>query len=493
MDTIKITIDGKQYKVPQNSTILSAARANEVHIPTLCNLKGLDPRANCRICVVEVEGMRNLQPACATPVRDGMVIHTMSDRVINSRRMTLQLILADHAVDCHHCMRIGSSRCDSLDPEFCEMCFFCDCVRDGFCELQALAREYKVDQLPYEVEADRYQIDLSLGSVIRNPNKCVKCRRCVDICDKVQHVHNLAVIGRGNGVRIGPMMNLSMRDSDCVRCGKCVENCPTGALFMQEHKDEFVYYAHDYKTCTVMQVSDSALEKLRANLAKTAHKHNSDVSLKMLAGSLKKIGIDAIYSETEAAAVAKRQAVEILDKADFTKPVILTNSFAAKNFLTKNFAVLSDCFAFYASDQEIFAKLARDAAKDIMGAEQEQLKVFHFAANNEDGAESLEEGTADLTVNANELLRIFQRTGAEPRAQRTANLASFGVDLTAAPYEMLLGNTAWSMDGEPVCLRITVNGVRRTAYICTNLGQADTLLKELQAGSSDADIIRIIG
>lgn len=144
--------------------------------------------------MTEVDGMRNLQPACATAVREGMHIQPMSQRVVASRKTTLELILTDHAVDCHHCLCIGSSRCDSLAPELCEMCFFYDCVRDSFCELQALAREYKVDQLPYEIEADRHRLDDSLDSVIRNANKCIKCRPCVDIRDKVQHVHNLALL-----------------------------------------------------------------------------------------------------------------------------------------------------------------------------------------------------------------------------------------------------------------------------------------------------------
>lgn len=493
MDTVKIIIDEKEYQADRTATILEAAKANGVRIPTLCTLKGLDPRANCRMCVVEVDGMRNLQPTCATGVREGMVIRTMSERVVASRKMTLQLILADHAADCHHCLRIGSSRCDSLNPEFCEMCFFCDCVRDGFCELQALAREYKVDKLPYEIEADRHEIDISLGSVIRNANKCVKCRRCADICGKVQHVHNLAVIGRGNGVKIGPLMGADMQDSDCVRCGKCVEHCPTGALFMQEHKDEFVFYAHDYKTYTAMQISGAAMEKLRSNLAKTANPHSTELSMEILAGSLKKIGIDAVYSEAEAAAETKRQAADILEQADFSKPVILTNSFAAKNFLLKRYEALEDSFAFYDSVQKMFGKLAHEAARKTMDAEQEQVKVFCLASNNEDGAESLEDGVTDLTINADELLRIFQRTGAEPDARRTAPLETFGIDPEVTPYEALLADAAWSMEHEPVRLTLSIKGKERVAYLCTNLGQADDLLSRIQAGDCHADIVRIIG
>ena len=151
MENVNITINDRKLLIPTGSTILEAAAGAGIRIPTLCHLKDIDARANCRMCVVEVEKFRTFQPACATKVSEGMVVHTDTPAVRKSRKMTLELLLSRHAVDCHHCMRIGSSKCDDLDPKFCEMCFFCDCVRDGFCELQALSREYKVDKLPYEL------------------------------------------------------------------------------------------------------------------------------------------------------------------------------------------------------------------------------------------------------------------------------------------------------------------------------------------------------
>ena len=130
--------------------------------------------------------------------------------------------MAHHAVDCHHCMRIGSSSEESLDPRFCEMCFWCDCERDGFCELQALNREYHVDVLPYIQHEHDYENDDSLDSVIRNPNKCIKCRRC----------------------------------------GHCVDVCPVGAIYMKEHKDEVLYMTHSYDVNTVAQVSENIIPEM---------------------------------------------------------------------------------------------------------------------------------------------------------------------------------------------------------------------------------------
>lgn len=226
MEKVHITINDKQLTVSSEQTILQAARENGIEIPTLCNLKKIDPRANCRICLVEVDKFRVPQPACATKVSEGMVIKTNTEKLRKLRKNTLELILADHAVDCHHCLRIGSSKCDDLDKNFCEMCFFCDCVKDGFCELQALAREYKVDVLPYEINADKYVEDTSTGSVIRNANKCIKCRKCLDVCTKVQTVGALAVVGRGSEVKVEPAFGKKLIDSPCIQCGRCVEVCP---------------------------------------------------------------------------------------------------------------------------------------------------------------------------------------------------------------------------------------------------------------------------
>lgn len=241
MDMLTMTINGKEISVTPGSTILEAARENGIYIPTLCHFEGLPSHANCRMCVVEVEGMRTFQPACATKVSANMVLHTDTEAIRNVRKSVLELILADHAVDCHHCLRIGSSKCADLDPVFCEMCFWCDCPRDGFCELQTLAREYHVDVLPYAINADKYPVDNSLGSITRNPNKCIKCRRCVDVCGEVQTVHNLSAMNRGTDIMIVPEMGKPMSESSCVRCGRCASVCPTGAIYMEEHKDPMLY------------------------------------------------------------------------------------------------------------------------------------------------------------------------------------------------------------------------------------------------------------
>lgn len=469
MANVNLTIDGKALSVPAGTTILEAARTNGIHIPTLCYLKELDPRASCRMCVVEVEGARTFQHACAARVREGMVVHTDTEAVRASRKLTLELLLSNHAVDCHHCLRIGSSKCDDLDPKFCEMCFYCDCVKDGFCDLQALAREYKVDVLPFAQKHNTLPIDKS-SVIVRNPNKCVKCKRCVDVCGKVQTVHNLAASGRGCEVVIGPAYGKAMSDSDCIGCGRCVEVCPTGAIFAQEHKDELVYYAHRDGTKTAAMISADLLPELERVLKR----ESSSVRLNEIAGALKKIGVDAVYDTAELEDAARSQAETMLDEClPEGKPLILTNSFAAKAFLEKAFPDKKKSFLFYDSALAVFGRAAGDFDKR-----------FAFGAVGGDAMECEKTDCVDIAVNPRELARIMIRTGSEPNPGRTAACECLGLPKASGKYGTLLDKAQWNMKAEPEFFE--QNGLK--CVICHNLGQARAIL----SGDATFDVIRVI-
>ncbi len=469
MANVNITIDGKALSVPAGSTILEAARSNGIRIPTLCFLKELDPRASCRLCVVEVEGARTFQHACAAKVREGMVVHTDTEAVRASRKLTLQLLLSNHAVDCHHCLRIGSSKCDDLDPKFCEMCFFCDCVKDGFCDLQALAREYKVDLLPFAQKHNSLPIDQS-SVIVRNPNKCVKCRRCVDVCGAVQTVHNLAASGRGCELTIGPAFGKPMAESACIGCGRCVQVCPTGAIFAREHKDALVYYAHREGVKTAAMISADLIPELERVL----HRAPGSVTLGEIAGALKKIGVDAVFDAAEAEEAAKARAEALLDaKLSEGRPVILSGSFAAKAFLEKNFPDKKDSFLFYDSAIAVFGRAAEGFDKR-----------FAFGPIGGDAMECEKTGCVDLAVNPRELARILIRTGAEPNPKRRAECESLGLPKASGKYGKLLDKAEWKMDREP---EVFEQGGLKCA-VCHNLSEARRVL----SGEEAFDLIRVI-
>ena len=473
MANVNIIMDGRSLSVPAGTSVLEAARENGIRIPTLCFLKELDPRASCRMCVVEIEGARTFQHACATKVREGMVVHTDTEAVRESRKLTLELLLSNHAVDCHHCLRIESSRCDDLDPKFCEMCFFCDCVKDGFCELQALAREYKVDVLPFAQKHNTHPID-DTTAIVRNPNKCIKCKRCVDVCGKVQTVHNLAASGRGCEVTIGPAFGRSMAESGCVGCGRCVEVCPTGAIYAMEHKDELVYYAHRDGVKTAAMLDAAVIPELERVLKLQP----GSVTPEEIAGSLKKIGIDEVYDAADAGAAAEAEAETLLtEQLAKGHRAILTNSFAAKAFLEQNFPKRKESFVFYGSALAQFGAALRGKAD----------KLFAFTPVGNDAAETGKTHPVDIAVNPRELARIMIRTGSEPNPKRTAALKPLSVPQPSGKYGRLLEKAAWSMERDAAPERFTVGELK--CVICHNLGQARAVLESGEAW----DVIRVIG
>jgi predicted molibdopterin-dependent oxidoreductase YjgC len=202
-----IYINNKELKVRKNQTILSAAKENGIDIPTLCYHKDLTPTGNCRICVVEVEGTRTLPVACATNVWDGMRIFTNTERVRNSRKLTLELMLANHPQDCLTCEASGS------------------------CELQDLAYDYQVEVPEWGSKGTRYEADCDPNPFIRvNMNKCILCRRCVQACEEIQGRFVWGVAYRGFQEEIVAGAGTTMLEARCESCGQCVAYCPTGAL-----------------------------------------------------------------------------------------------------------------------------------------------------------------------------------------------------------------------------------------------------------------------
>ena len=465
MERVTLTINGKNVTAPKGSTILEAAESAGIRIPTLCFYKGLEPGASCGLCEVEAEGFQTPLRACAFKVREGMVIRTDTDALQAGRKLRLQKLLSRHPVDCDHCLRIGSSKYADFDPKFCETCFFCDCVREGFCELQALAHEYGIDVLPFDIVPGEAPVDATTA-VVRNPNKCIDCRRCVKVCNQVQTVNNLKAVKGSVVLASGE----TMAESACVGCGRCVQVCPTGALFAREHKDELVYYAHRDGVRTAAAVSAALLPELERVLGRKP----GSVTLGEIAGALKKIGVDAVFDLAGAEEAAAAQAEALLDeKLSAGRPVILTNSFAAKAFLEKNYPDRKDGFLFYDSALAVFGRAAGGFDRR-----------FAFGPVGGDAAECEKTRCVDIAVNARELARIMLRTGAEPHPGRRAACESLQLPSAAGSYGKLLENAVWNLEKEPEVFAL--RGLR--CAVCHNLGQARRAIE----GEERFDVIRVI-
>lgn len=469
MANVKIRINGKSVTVPEGTTILEAARKKGIYIPTLCAYEGLKPKAACRLCMVSVKGEDKEKLACAVKAADGMVITTDSDELFAKRKAIVEEMFRQHTVDCHHCMRIGSTLAKDFDPRFCKDCYFCDCVKDGFCELQQKALEFGVDVLPFEPHEHDFGVDASTGSVIRNMDKCIKCRRCVDIC-KAQGVGILGTLKTEKGQTVGAKNG--MKADGCIRCGRCVEVCPTGALYMQEHKDEVVYFAHQYGTETAAMVCSCVIDELEKLFGEK-------FEYGQLLAAVKKLGVDHVYSPAYARAQSMAQAAGLLDKNLGKKPVILTDNYAAKNFLRSHFPELEENFAFYDSREKCFG--------DYMHEHHPGAKLISVSDNNSAGAEAAETGCVDYFINARELYRIMMRTGGRPAVKRPIEVGEIAEYKKCERYAELFAAGGWYVDKPAEELVFTENGKQYKALICHNLGQVKAAVGKLDK----YDVIKI--
>lgn len=265
---IHITIDGFPLEVAENTTILEAARSLNIHIPTLCYHPDQNVKANCRICVVEVEGARLLAPACATPVTEGMVIKTNSAKVRQARRDVLELILSRHNQDCLHC------------------------DRSGICELQAVAEELHMNKgFRFPLDVRHGEKDFSSPSIVRDPSKCIICGRCEYVCSEIQTVHALAKEKRGFETLYRPPFGRNLADTVCVNCGQCVQACPTGALTIHDDTAEVWDAIDNPKQYTVAQVAPA----VRITLAEALGEEVGTVSTGRLVTAMKRLGFDAVF------------------------------------------------------------------------------------------------------------------------------------------------------------------------------------------------------
>ncbi|MCB1189767.1 MAG: [FeFe] hydrogenase, group A [Leptospiraceae bacterium] len=231
-ELIPIQIDNKTIKVPKGKSILEIAQMEGIKIPTLCHHDDLATSGICRICVVEVEGMRTLQAACSYPVYSSMTIHTHSPKVRQARKDIIELMLSNHYGQCY------------------------SCVRNQNCELQDLANEYGIDMLRFgHLEESLHKVDDSSVSVIRDMDKCILCRRCVNTCEGLQGVGVYEAIGRGSHTEIKTFLDTKMADAICINCGQCINHCPTGALHANDPRSKIWEAIEDPSKHVVIQTA----------------------------------------------------------------------------------------------------------------------------------------------------------------------------------------------------------------------------------------------
>lgn len=267
MNNVTLTIDGIQVTVPADYTVLEAAREANINIPTLCYLKDVQQIGACRMCLVEVVGGRALQAACVSPVSDGMVVRTNTEKIRKSRKTILELLLSNHNRECT------------------------SCVRSANCELQALCNEYGVKDYPYDGERSETTIDEMSPSIVRDNSKCISCRRCIATCNKVQKIGAIGVSKRGINTTVGSVFGRSLVDSPCINCGQCILACPVGALHEKESINDVWTALHDPDKYVVVQPAPA----VRVTIGEEFGLPMGTSATGKLATALHRMGFDRVF------------------------------------------------------------------------------------------------------------------------------------------------------------------------------------------------------
>lgn len=267
MSTIQIEANGKIIEAEAGEKLLYALRRAGFEVPTLCNIDGLCASGTCRICVCEVEGQRALVPACAFPVFPGMKVKTHSPRVIRARKTIIELMLSDHHDDCLLCERCGN------------------------CELQKLAQQYQVHQRAFIGEKNVFPKDESSLSIVRDPEKCILCGKCIRVCEEIQGVGAINFINRGSKTKVGAAFDMPLAESSCINCGQCVRVCPTGALTYKSHIQRVLDAIADPNKTVCVQHAPAVSVTLGEEFG---FKPGDDVAGIMHA-ALRQIGVDYVF------------------------------------------------------------------------------------------------------------------------------------------------------------------------------------------------------
>ena len=346
---VNVTIDGVRVSVEENTTIMDAAAAVGVRIPRLCYLKDINEIAACRVCLVEVDGHERLLTSCNNTVTEGMVIHTNSPRVRQARRTNVQLILSQH--DC---------RCAV-------------CVRSGNCSLQQLANDMGCIGNPYgeKPETSGWNMDFPL---IRDAKKCIKCMRCVQVCDKIQGMKVWDIINTGKRTNVGLREGMSIEDVNCALCGQCITHCPVGALRERDDLNELVYAIADKKKVVVAQIAPA----VRTAWGERFGLKREDATVKRLVAALRRTGIDYVFDTNFTADLTiMEEANEFIErlknKDQYKFPMFTSCCPGWVRFVKYEYPELLPNLSTAKSPQQMFGAIAKTYYAQQLGVEPEEI------------------------------------------------------------------------------------------------------------------------
>jgi NADH-quinone oxidoreductase subunit G/NADP-reducing hydrogenase subunit HndD len=495
---IELEINGQTVIVPEGISILKAAELNGIKIPSLCHHPDHRVQANCRVCVVEVEGQRNLVASCATMVAQGMQLRTNTPRIRETVRTVLELIFANHPQEC------------------------LTCIRNGNCELRRLAADFGIREIKGHLTASRLPLDTSTSSLVRNPNKCIKCGRCAEVCHHVQETGILYTHYRSINVTVAPEHGKSLAEVACVLCGQCAAVCPVGAIHEQDDT-ALVWAALDNPgKHVVVQVAPS----VRVSIAEEFGQPPGTIATSKLVAALRKLGFNRVFdTDFSADLTIMEEGHELLKRIQEGGPFPLLTSCSPGwiKYIEHNFPEFLPNLSTCKSPQQMFGALAKTYYAKKAGIKPEDVFVVSIMPctakkfeckrpeMNDSGYQDV-----DVVLTTRELGRMLKQAGVDftsltenefdtPLGISTGAAAIFGVTggVTEAAlrtvYEVVTGQELTNVEFTAVRglngikeAIIDLDGKSIKVAVAHGLGNARKIMDLIIAGKTDYTFVEIM-
>ena len=498
---VKLTIDGRAALVPEDSTILEAAASLGIRIPTLCYLKGINEISACRICVVEVEGFERRVPSCTEKVAEGMVVHTNSQRARTARETNLKLILSQHDGDCT------------------------TCVRSQNCQLQDLASELNIIDNPYQKDVKKNEWPEN-SYLIRKESKCIKCMRCIEVCDKIQTLKVWDVKGSGSRTTVGVRLNRLFTEADCALCGQCITHCPTGALSIRDDTARVTAALEDPEITTVVQVAPAVRTAWAEQLGLT----REEATVGRMTSALRALGFDYVFDTNFTADLTiMEEGSEFIERFthrdQYRWPMFTSCCPGWVRFVKSQYPEYTTNLSTAKSPQAMFGAVAKSYFAEKIGVDPHKMRVISVmpctAKKSEADIPNLTDACGDPDVDVvittrelGRLLRsyhvnvkdleetafdsplgsgtgaavIFGATGGVmDAALRSAYFLVTGKNPPADAFTAVRGMKGW----KEACFEVPGAGTVRVA-VASGLGNTRALMEAVKKGEVEYDFVEIM-